>query len=244
MTKQRILWMSGGALLAVILFFIGTQLLTSIQAAEPLTEEGASEMVLERYPDGDIKVLSRQSSGYTVEFEISSGLYEMKINKDTGEIESLKVIENTAEQGGSTTVDETPSKDEILTEDEVKEIAAKHSNGELTSFEMVQKQNSAAYEAVIKDNDKVVTLLIDPSSGEIISETTEITEAKNPVPITEDKAKEIALTEVTGTVDDVELEQSEEGFYFLVEIETGDDREAIVQINAISGNVMSTTWDD
>ncbi len=64
--------------------------------------------------------------------------------------------------------------------------------------------------------------------------------------ITEKQAEQIALGQVKGEVDDIKFKHSGKTGqqYYLVEIDTPDDREAAVQINAISGAVMSVTWDD
>lgn len=70
-------------------------------------------------------------------------------------------------------------------------------------------------------------------------------EPKEPVKqISEAEAISIALTKVKGEVDDVDLEQSGGESYYLVSIETVNGEEGTVQIHAITGEVMSITWDD
>lgn len=61
--------------------------------------------------------------------------------------------------------------------------------------------------------------------------------------ITEQQAVQIALEQLKGEVDSVDFEETSEGGYYLVEIETQDD-EATFQIHAVSGKVLSVTWDD
>lgn len=71
--------------------------------------------------------------------------------------------------------------------------------------------------------------------------------AKPPVFILKEKeAERIALAQVPGKVDDTDYEDDEDKgqSYYLVDIDTPDEREATVQVNAISGAVMSVTWDD
>jgi len=73
--------------------------------------------------------------------------------------------------------------------------------------------------------------------------------APKPAPILilkEKDAERIALTQVPGKVDDTDYEDDEDKgqSYYLVDIDTPDEREATVQINAVSGAVMSVTWDD
>ena len=45
-------------------------------------------------------------------------------------------------------------------------------------------------------------------------------------------------------MDDIEAKNINGMTYYLVEIETNDDREATVEINAITGQINSLTWDD
>jgi len=71
------------------------------------------------------------------------------------------------------------------------------------------------------------------------------TKPETPKQITEKEAIAIALEQLNGEVDDVELEQSGGSIYYLIEIEReGEEAEATVQINAISGEVKSVIWDD
>lgn len=62
--------------------------------------------------------------------------------------------------------------------------------------------------------------------------------------ISEKEAVRLALQEVAGEVDDVDTEIDASGAFYLVEIHTPDGREAVVQVNAISGNIMSVTWEE
>lgn len=65
--------------------------------------------------------------------------------------------------------------------------------------------------------------------------------------LTEQQAIQIALRQLNGEVDDVDFVKTSEGGYYLVEIEIDADDgpdEATYQIHAISGKVMSVTWDD
>jgi uncharacterized membrane protein YkoI len=66
-----------------------------------------------------------------------------------------------------------------------------------------------------------------------------------PKQLTEKEAIEIALKQLNGEVDDVEIEESNGQTYYMVEIEReGEEAEATIRINAISGEVMSVIWED
>ncbi|WP_432353914.1 PepSY domain-containing protein [Sporosarcina sp. A2] len=67
------------------------------------------------------------------------------------------------------------------------------------------------------------------------------------VMLTEQQAVQIALRQLNGEVDDVDFVNTSDGGYYLVEIEIDVDDgpdEATYQIHAISGKIMSVTWDD
>ncbi|EHS58350.1 PepSY domain-containing protein [Paenibacillus kribbensis] len=61
--------------------------------------------------------------------------------------------------------------------------------------------------------------------------------------ITEKEAAQLAAKAVNGTSDDIELHRNEKGLYYLVEVEIKDGREAVVQVNAVSGSIDSVTWE-
>lgn len=67
---------------------------------------------------------------------------------------------------------------------------------------------------------------------------------KPPSQITEQEAIGIALEKMAGTVEEVELEESNGVSYYLVEIEANDQQEATIQVHSITGEVISITWDD
>lgn len=73
----------------------------------------------------------------------------------------------------------------------------------------------------------------------------EATPSPNPsVLLTEKEASNAAVKEVKGSVKEVELEDFRGKWYYFVEIETADGREATVQLLAANGDVVSVTWDD
>lgn len=69
--------------------------------------------------------------------------------------------------------------------------------------------------------------------------------------ITEKEAADIGLAQLpdgmVGEIDDIDFEQSDEGGYYLVEIDidTDDDYDEVAyQIHALTGEILTTTWDD
>ncbi|MGG4093891.1 PepSY domain-containing protein [Paenibacillus lautus] len=62
--------------------------------------------------------------------------------------------------------------------------------------------------------------------------------------ITKEYAIKLSLEKVPGTVEDVEYRENKSSRYYLVEIEREDGREATIQVHAITGKIMTVTWDD
>lgn len=62
--------------------------------------------------------------------------------------------------------------------------------------------------------------------------------------IPKEEAVNIALKEVKGDVDDVDFEEEDGISYYFIEIERSDDMEATIQINAVTGEIKTITWDD
>jgi len=84
-----------------------------------------------------------------------------------------------------------------------------------------------------------------PSVAPSPSGSSDVDDDKSPSFIGAAKAKKIAATHVRGTAEDVELKGKVAGSaYYLVEVEVEGGRDADVQVNAVSGAIMSVIWDD
>lgn len=96
------------------------------------------------------------------------------------------------------------------------------------------------YEIVIDENTEKITSLK-------LVQLSERDEAKERSPsremLTETEAIEIALTEVNGRIDNVEIDEEDGLIIYEVEIEVAADEEATVIINAYTGDVLSVTFD-
>ncbi|WP_050181645.1 PepSY domain-containing protein [Domibacillus robiginosus] len=100
------------------------------------------------------------------------------------------------------------------------------------------------------------SMTVDSETGELMAVTRLKAEAakkpeeqtseteENNGQLTPEEAEKIALTKVPGTVDDIEQGDEEEAGSYLVDINAQNGEEATVRINAISGEVLSISWDD
>lgn len=152
--------------------------------------------------------------------------------------------------------------------EQAKQAVLEEYSGTVTSLAL----QSGKYVAELERDQGRYELQLDASSGEILSivllqpaATSAVTPAPqpastpsagssappsaSPVPsagrvFSEEEAIQLALQEVPGEPDDVETGINASGAFYLVEVKTFDDREAIVQVDAVSGNIMSVSWED
>jgi uncharacterized membrane protein YkoI len=241
---KRKMWISigAGAVVLVILFFlIGKVFTPDSSSASELTEQEAKEIAQQRY-SGTVKGISQKSDQYIIELERETGIYELQINSNTGEISSLKRVKE-----GIQTKDDTESeplpKVETLSEEQIKELALKVVNGNIDSLQLVKEGDQQVYQVIVSDQTAKNKLSLDAYTGDVLKKESSAIEVA-PKRLTEEQAKNAALKEVPGTVDDIEAKNVNGMTYYLVEIETNDDREATVEINAITGQINSLTWDD
>lgn len=141
---------------------------------------------------------------------------------------------------------------EILTKEEAQKLVQDRYQGTVIQIRLTEE----LYDIELEKEDNLYNIRLDALSGKVLMFTKKGTTSPPPVSptttssnsaskrLTEAEAKEIANKQVNGSVDHVWLETKGELTYYLVEIQTNDEREAIVQIHALTGNVMSVTWDD
>ncbi|MFF2889579.1 PepSY domain-containing protein [Paenibacillus sp. NPDC057967] len=117
-------------------------------------------------------------------------------------------------------------------------------------YELTIDRATAAIEA-IRQIEQFTETPGKPAETPVPSETAKPSQSpppeKSPNPsvlLEEADAINIALEKVSGTLKEVELEQEGGKWYYFVELETQDGREATVQLHAGSGKVQSVTWDD
>lgn len=241
---KRKIWISigAGAVVLVILFFlIGKVFTPDSSSASELTEQEAKEIAQQRY-SGTVKGISQKSDQYIIELERETGIYELQINSNTGEVSSLKRVKE-----GIQTKDDTESeplpKVETLSEEQIKELALKVVNGNIDSLQLVKEGDQQVYQVIVSDQTAKNKLSLDAYTGDVLKKESSAIEVA-PKRLTEEQAKNAALKEVPGTVDDIEAKNVNGMTYYLVEIDANDGREATVEINAITGKINTLTWDD
>lgn len=237
MKKISWFWIAICSLFIIIVFVSWQQFGKLTPSADILTEQEAQNLVQERY-QGKVSLIKFDSQQYHIELEKQELHYVIKLDAESGKVLSF------AQRGSSvTTPTPTPPLEFELSEEEIKKIALTAVNGSLVSLEKIENNEETTYKAIVNETAKQTTMIISAASGTILSSTSELINQPTKR-LTDNEAVEIARKQVQGELDDIWLETENGQTFYLVKIETNDDREAIVQIHAVTGEVMSVTWDD
>jgi uncharacterized membrane protein YkoI len=228
-------WALIGSLTVVSILILWLQFDKLSPTTDMLTKDEAEKLIHERY-QGTVTQIKIASQQYQIEMKKQNKLYLIKMDAVSGKVLSFTLTSPTTE-----TPPETPVKE--LSEDEIRTIIQNEVKGSITSIERINNNQAPIYKAVVNEADKQTTITVDAISGKILSTQSDVIK-EAPKTLNEQEARKIALEQIPGTIDDILLETKNEQTYYLVEIETQDDREAIIQIHAITGKVLSITWDD
>lgn len=237
MKKSKILWITGGIILVVLLVF-GLLWLSPL-STKTLSEEELKAAALTKYP-GEIISTAKSDNEYEIEMQMENGIYAIRMDTNNGNILSLKQLSTEKRSSSVETLTEAQIKKEIDTQ------------GELQSIRFINAETSY-YEAIVHKGNVEITLKVDPYDASIIDSSQAPIES--PVPaenilIAEEEALTIAATHLKGVADDddVELHQpiGQTPYYLVeVEIENGEeDREAVVEVDAYTGTVKSVNWEN
>jgi len=232
-TKKR--WFIALLATIIILLVVGLYIGNLVKTEKPLSNEEISSQLEEMY-GATVDSLSLNKGIYEAELNRSGALYLAKVEAVTGEVLSLNQLSEV--KVGST---------KALTEKEARDLIAKKYPGEVERITLNKNESPPKYKVEVVDNQALVTVVLDAHSGELVSEEKKEIPVEN-VLITKERAIEIALEQLRGEVDHVSFEHTDDGGYYLVEIEQdnedSDDIEAVFQIHAITGEILSVDWDD
>jgi len=192
---------------------------------EPLDKTEAIRHIETIY-NGHVTQAKKQGNEYEMVFTRDGMTYTVMLDATTQQTKDLKLKEAEGQL--------------LLTEAQIRQFVEK----EYGDIESVVLTNSI-YTVRVEKEDKQKDLALDAYTGEILSEKNvePIERSKGVNVINEQQAIKIAQQQLNGEVDSVDYEETADGGYYLVEIETKDN-EAVFQIHAVSGKIMSVTWDE
>jgi uncharacterized membrane protein YkoI len=228
---KPILWSICAVLLIAGVISIGTVWNAQNNKAAALSEEEAVSAVLAQYP-GEVLDVSLQNDAYLLQMKSDTGLYELQVDAEQGSILSIERL--TGELSQEQLAAAFPAE---------KQGESQMADGQV---QQTRAENGKEAEAAGSTDTQISSDSV--SAGKQAAGKKEIEGNAGPVKpdriVTEKKAKSIALQQVQGEVEDLDFRDEGGVRYYLIEIDTPDDREAIVQVNAISGAVMSVAWDE
>lgn len=229
-------WKTGTIVAASCVAFcllVGAVLLFSTREgrAARLTMEEARSEVLKQY-GGEIIGSSAQDGGYLVELRTEHGIYEVRVGEAKGSVDEIRLLERFTGDGG---MGEGP-----------------RPTGTAPS-ETAKPSDSGSEASPVPSTTPAATPNVKPTPSPNGTGATATPPTRTPggkpsstssVHITEERAASLALAKVAGTVTDVDKDDDNGVWYYYVDIETNDGREAEVQLNAASGAIVSVAWDD
>ncbi|MCM3709496.1 PepSY domain-containing protein [Sporosarcina luteola] len=223
-----------------IIIVVAGQLYTSgkLTKAEALPEQEIRSQLAMIY-DGEVKDLMLDGSVYKAKVSRLGAEYAVEVDAGSGKVLSLIQTKESSEtdtvvgtgEGEHPPVAEASPNESNKADSDVKEEVDDKADAKADSKTEVPKPN------VNKAPEK--------------SKPTKQEKPQKTVLISEQQAMKIGLGQLPagtiGEVDDVDFVNSSEGGYYLVQIEidTEDDMDEVTyQIHAISGKVLTVTWDD
>ena len=238
MKKLRKPWVLPLILTIIIIVAGGLFISNLLTKAELLSSEEIRQQ-LETIYDGKVENISLVDGVYFAEIMRSDALYSAEVNAESGKVLALNQL--------SKVESEEESELQILSEAEVREKISVKYPGEIESLSLNENKEAPVYKAEVVKDKALVELQIDALTGEMISEETKET-TKEDVLITREQAIEIALGELNGEVEYSTFKRTNDGGYYVVEIEQDnedtDDIEAVFHIDAITGDILFVEWDN
>lgn len=234
--KKKVMYISAAAVLLVLL--VGGLLLKQRDgaSAQQLSAAEASQVLLSQYP-GEVLSLDLREGDYLARLRTDQGLYELLLDAASGEVESIVRLElpdgsSPAQPGGSagpgTAVPGTSGQPGATPSGgpEGTPAASATARPEATPAGGGNPGQASALPGGFTS--PAATSSPDPTARRVITEA---------------EAIRLALREVPGKSDDVDTGRDRSGPYYLIEVNAADGREAVVQVNATSGAIMSVSWE-
>jgi len=220
-------------LVSAIVIFLGIGGYIFWQKGDTLTKAEAQAIITNKYPGEIIAMKKTEKNGvqqYQALLENNNGVYQIALDAHNGTISQLQ-----AEK-----IKQAETKENLTEEEAVKKVTS-HYKGTLQSISS-QTDNGAAYFMVtLQAESTESTYKINRQTGEIEKL---LKNAEEAAIISEDKAKEIAEEAVNGKVTEAELEEEDQQLVYEIELETAEEKEVKVYINAYSSTVLSINWED
>ncbi len=128
---------------------------------------------------------------------------------------------------------------DLISESDLKQLIKKNYQGKIVQTLLKAKKDTPVYQVQIIDQNRKLNILVDATTGEILSEIQEDTKTNHTI-ISKKEAQQIATKKLNGAIRDTTYFETSSGGYYLVDIEANGTVETF-QIHAVTGKVMSFT---
>lgn len=193
-----------------------------------LTLEEATEQIEAQYGSTPTEI-TLEDSVYTAVIERKEGLYKVELSEETGSILSLVSIETNPGQPIGEFISASDARELIL------ELLPPSAS--IKDLELIEDENPPIWQAEIEYMDRDGDIDLHAETGEVIRNTLE--EEQETSYLSEQEAIDIALKEINGIVDDVDLEESDGRMVYEVDIEDQEtDEDVTVVIDAVTGQII------
>lgn len=219
-------------LITVVILGAGAIFIVNLTSGKETISNKEITSRIEQMYEGTVSNLIQENDTYIAQIERQDGLYEVVTDTSEGNIMSITLLE-------PATIQELP----IKTKNEIKSIVSKEYKGTIERLVLSNQAENPFYAVDIANDESLITLTIDALTGTVIESQEKQTTTEQAF-IKKEQAITIAKTQLTGEVQYTTYEETSDGGYYLIEIESEDDREAVIQIHGVSGEILSVTWDD
>lgn len=219
---------------AAVLFYALQQILTTTT----LSKQEVINRVESLY-EGQVEDIYRVDTHYRVVFTKGQDVYEVQVEEEKGTFQQLDLIAqretNVAISSGESN---KPNTGNSASDDESKTNSSsdKTANNSNTNSTPPSKPTQPI------DNKKPSSTTSSSSSKPNNTQAPNKSPA-SPVRISEATAKQIALNNMKGEIEDIEFFNTADGGYYIVEVEN-DNQEASFQIHAVTKKILSVVYDD
>ena len=165
--------------------------------------------------NGEVQSILKTTEQYEVTFLKDDYLYKLSVDETEGTFGKITLLEEGA--ANAEAAEEGYTEEETKTEKPTEE---EHTGNELPKEETMEDST--------KEPIKEETTAEQPGAMKLL---------------TERQASEIALSKFSGEVDEIEFVDTPDGGYYNVDIDNGED-DATLQIHALTGEVLTITYDD
>ncbi|MEG0472949.1 MAG: PepSY domain-containing protein [Solibacillus sp.] len=235
-----------------------------LQTSATLTKDQMTAQVENVYK-GSVQSFIEKDHYFVASFEKNGSIYEVQIDPFNGELSNMQAIfikdqpivavkdddgaqpstdaksDDTGKSGKA--ADTKPNEQPVVT---AKPVDPAVPNTNSKPSDTAQPDSNAKPSTTVKpDSNTKPTETTKPNTNTKPSDNTQKPPATKPL-LSEAQATAIAFKEVNGKLDSIDYEETPDGGYYIIEIELDDEEydEAILQVHAVTGKILSIQFED